>query len=249
MILSLVTVISFVKRPFLALAISLVFVSGAFSASVSYTNSITLAGNLGSGVYSNLTLGKFNSDLGDLTQIVVTINFVDVGGSFTISDAVDDGTFNFAAAKILVRQTNASYGFTNVSSSNNVTTTPGNNTPILTGSSQTFTVANQRVMESIGQTITGTNFFSAYQSAGGAGTIFFQIRNQPTISTTYALGDATLDVSGFTAAASMSVNYTYTPFGPEPVPEPATVMAGGLLVLIGAGTYLRRRVKSGTRQF
>lgn len=237
------------KRPFLALAISLAFVSGAFSASISSTNSITLAGNLGSGVYSNLTLEKFNSDLGDLTQIVVTINFVDVQGSFTISDAVDDGTFNFAAAKILVRQTNASYGFTNVSSSNNVATTPGTNTPILTGSSQTFTFANQRVMQNISQTITGTNFFSAYQSVGGAGTIFFQIRNQPTINTTYALGDATLDVSNFKATAQMGVTYTYNPFGPKPVPEPATVMAGGLLVLIGAGTYLRRRAKLGNRQF
>lgn len=41
----------------------------------------------------------------------------------------------------------------------------------------------------------------------------------------------------------MSVTYTYDA-GPAPVPEPSTVMAGGLLVLIGAGTYLRRRRKS-----
>ena len=83
-----------------------------------------------------------------------------------------------------------------------------------------------------------TNYWAAYTSAGGGGTVAFQVVNTPYVEASG--GTYTVNATNFTTTANMSVTYNYTA-GPSPIPEPATVMAGAFLTLVAAGTYVRRR--------
>jgi hypothetical protein len=81
---------------------------------------------------------------------------------------------------------------------------------ILPESSQTYTVNPLSVFVGNTQNIASANF-PAYQSAGGAGTVVFQVRNNPDI--TVAGGVFSTAGTNFTATATMTVVYTYTAGG------------------------------------
>jgi len=205
---------------------------------ISFTNSATAAGN---NTYVNIALGKFNTGLGSLTGVSVTINFVNLGGTFTVSTPVDspsDVDFDGAAARLIVRGASNALGFTQYGETSfSVDTTPGVGTTISgNGGSQLFAVNSTNVLTSQTRVI-ATNFWSAYESAGTGQTVAFQIKNRPDVSASG--GDFTQSITNFSSAANMTVTYTYS--GATPVPEPSTVAAGAFLTLIAGASYWRRR--------
>ncbi len=222
------------------LVVSVLLTSGALAAVVSYTNSGTVAGN---NSFADLSLNKFDTGLGTLTGITVTVNFTTLDGSFSVTaDTATPVDVNAAEARVTIRQalTN-SLGFTQLGATSFTPIyTPSIPLTIPGNSSQTFTLTSTNVFVNQSQSI-ATNYWSAYESVGGVGQVTFQFKQNPLIDAgggTYAVNSL-----NYTASPNMSVTYTYDA-GPSPVPEPSTVMAGGLLVLIGAGTYLRRKRKS-----
>lgn len=206
--------------------------------SVSFTNNAIAGGN---NTFVNLALGKFDTGLGTLTGVVVTINFTQISGSFEVStpaDSFTDAEVDSADARVTVRQSLVnSLGYTQTGQTAfGVATTPG--LPFIVGapSLQTFNVTSSDVFVGLSQSI-DSGFWSAYQSAGGIGSVVFQVRNNPDINVSG--GVFTLNASAFTAAANMSVAYNYNPA--EAIPEPGTWAVGLLLASGAAYTMWRRR--------
>jgi len=201
---------------------------------ISFTNSAPSTGS-----FANINLTKFDTALGTLTGVAVTINFVSVGGSFSVTSTdVDETTYNSAAARLIIRQaTTNSLGYTQVGQTTNVlTTTPGGPFTVPGESTQAFSITSTNFLVGQSQNIS-SNFWSAYSSVGGAGVVTFQFRNLPQI---FADGlNFTVSSGGISSTANMSVTYTYT--GVTPVPEPSTVATGAFLTLVAAASYWRRR--------
>ncbi len=231
----------FMKRVLSALVVSAVIASSALAASVSYTNTVAAGSS-----YTDIALNKFDSNLGTLTGVVVTVNFATLQGSFTVSNLDPTQVYvDSYDSKFSVRQkASNTLGYTaqnNITLSSVGTSPDWATTPIAASGSQTFSISAGQNIPAIASQSIGAGFFSAYTAAGGAGTVIFEARDTQSITTTGAT--YTVDSSLASALTRLSVTYTYDA-GPSPVPEPSTVMAGGLLVLIGAGTYLQRRRKS-----
>lgn len=211
----------------------------AAPSSISFTNSATAAGN---NTYVNLALNKFDTGLGTLTGVVVTVNFTTIAGSFTVTTPGDSATpadVNSADARVTLRQaTTNSLGFTQVGQT---TFAAGTTPPLLfsvpaPNGSQVFGVTSTNVFVNNVQNISST-FWGAYQSAGGLGSIVFQVRNNPDIN--ISGGVFGLNALAFTASPDMTVTYNYT--ASAAIPEPGTWAVGALLVGGAAFTMWRRR--------
>lgn len=223
----------------LTLAITAITAHSTPSNVVSFTNNAVAAGN---NSFVNIALNKFDSGLGTLTDVVVTVNFTTIGGDFTVSTPGDSFTpadVESAAARVTIRESTVnSLGFTQLGlTSFGVSTSPGltYTVPAPSGS-QVFAVSSTNVFVNNSQNIS-SGFWSAYQSAGGAGSVIFQVRNNPDI--TVSGGVFNLNALAFTADANMTVTYTYNPT--TAVPEPGTWAVGALLVGVAAYTIWRRR--------
>jgi hypothetical protein len=219
----------------LAAAIS----SASAQSVISFTNNAVADGI---NTFANIALNKFDTGLGTLTDVVVTVNFTTLGGSFTVGtpfDSFTDAEVESAAGRVTVRgSTNNPLGFTTLGQTAfGVATTPGltYTVPAPSGS-QLFTIASTNVFVGNSQTI-ASGFWSAYQSAGGVGSVVFQVRNNPDI--TVSGGVFNLNALAFTADANMTVTYTYNPTAP--IPEPGTWAVGALLLGGAAYSVWRRR--------
>jgi hypothetical protein len=223
---------------FRALAIASVLVAMITTSSAQQTNVSFTATNTATGLnnFVNIALGKFNSNLGSLDAVTVTLNYALLGGSFLLAapDPNLDQTVNSAAGRVTVRQaTTNSLGFTQIGEGTNiVTTTPSTPFTVVGAGSQVFTVTPLNAFTNISQSI-NSSFWSAYQSAGGSGDIVFQVKNRPDIDVEG--GNFFLDGTDFTVETSMTVEYTYT------VPEPSTYALLALAALGLAGYAARRR--------
>jgi hypothetical protein len=224
-----------VKKIFCGSLVALCLLGSAWGQStVSFTNSATALGN---NSFVNFDLNQFDSGLGTLTGVVVTLNFVTVGGSFSVTADSATVNFNSASARVTVQGSNTNLGFSTTGITNQVTTTPGASTEISEGATQAFTVQSTNFLTNQTQSIS-SNFWSAYQTAG-SGTVSFQVRNNPSLNVSGDNNDWSSVRTNFTATANMSVTYTYT--SAEPIPEPSTVAAGAFLTVLAAASYWRRR--------
>lgn len=212
----------------------------AAPSSIAFTNSATAAGN---NTYVNLALNKFDTGLGTLTGVVVTVNFTTIGGSFTVTTPGDSATpadVNSADARVTIRQaTTNSLGFTQLGQSTFAVGTSPSLDPFSVpapNGSQVFGITSTNVFVNNGQNISST-FWGAYQSAGGLGSIVFQVRNNPDVNVSG--GVFGLNALSFTASPDMTVTYNYT--ASTAVPEPGTWAVGALLLGGAAFTMWRRR--------
>lgn len=226
------------RRFFTALGTALLglLVAGEAGAGIlTYSGTATAVGN---GPFAPLSLPKFDTTLGTLDAVTVTVDYSKLFGSFSVTaDALNEESVNVEAAegRVTVRQNPANaLGFTQLGQTAfSVGTTPALPVAVSPGSSQSFTVTSQDVFVNSAQTI-GSSFWSAYESAGGSGTVDFQFRNVPAITATG--GDFSVSVSNFQVETAMTVTYAYTPV---PVPEPSTyAMAAAAAGLLG---LMRRR--------
>jgi hypothetical protein len=207
---------------------------------VSFTNSATASGN---GTYVNLALNKFNTGLGTLTAVNVTINFVSLGGNFTVVNIDEDFSIQLtqASAGVVIQEVLGSgLGYSAATSDAVVSTTPGLPYEIDPSGSKLFVVAPQTTLVASSQDI-ASNFWAPYQSAEGSGTVTFQVKNSPSFDIA-GLGEAAFSPKKFTSTANMTVTYTYWTTAPEP-----GQVAASLLLLGGIGGYMvlrRRRLKT-----
>jgi hypothetical protein len=207
------------------------------SSSVSFTNDAAAGPANG---FVSIPLNKFDTGLGTLTDVVVTVNFVTVGGSFSVTSTGSPSSVTaIGSIPILQATTNAPLGYTDFNtgfSSFPVSSSPSAPFSVPASSSQLFTIGSTNVLENNIQSIAPT-FWSSYQSIGGVGSIVFEIANFPSV--TVAGSGFTLDASAFTATANMTVTYNYTPTAP--IPEPGTWAVGALLLGGAAYSVWRRR--------
>ena len=189
--------------------------------------------------FSNISLGKFDTGLGTLTGVQVTVDFSTLVGSVSVTNGTASAVFvNHFNSDDTVKATSLGYTTTYGTVHDVVTSPDWNTTNILAGGTQVFTITGgQNVLSSSTQSI-GSGYYSAYESVGGTGTVDFQAQNIQSVTTTGAV--YSVDSSAAGASTKMTVTYTYTA-----VPEPTTV---GLL--LGAGglgivaAVRRRRAKA-----
>jgi hypothetical protein len=202
---------------------------------LSYTNTTTNTAT-GLNTFVNLALGKFDSNLGDLQAVTVTVTYATLGGSFLLAATEPglDQIVDSAAGRITIQQaTTNSLGFTTIGeTTNSVTTIPGTPFTVVGAGSQVFDVISFLALSNISQSISNS-FWSAYSAPGGVGDVVFQVKNRPEIDVDG--GNFTLDGTLFTVETSMAVAYTYV------VPEPSTYALLTLAALGLAGYQWRRR--------
>lgn len=223
------------NRPLLALLAALLLASSSQAATLSYTNQVQASGN---NTPVDLSLSKFNTGLGTLTGVTVTVSFLDLTGSFTITTPTATSvTFLSADGQTtLVQGTNNTLGFTGYTNTTSVTTTPGTGTVIPGNSTTNFAVTPVNVLNNLSQSINNT-FWSAYQTAG-SGDVVFSLKKNPIISVSG--GSYNVDSTAFIADGRMVVSYDYDPS--TAVPEPSTAVAGALVAAVGLLVGLRRRL-------
>src|ERR1035437_6548801 len=173
---------------------------------------------LAKGSYLNFDVSKFNSSLGTLTGVVVSVDLSTLQGTATVTNngAVTVGVSGYDTIFSVKQAPSSGLGYNPSSATiTDVVTTPDWNTltidsleskALTIGTGQNFTVSQQSI---------GSSYFSAYESVGGTGTVTFQARDPQSITST---GDVfTVDSSAVGANTQFAITYTYTT-----VPEPST---------------------------
>jgi len=214
---------------------SIAFASASSAATLSYTNTANAATN---SVPVNLNLPKFNTGVGTLTGVVVTVDFLSLNGSFTIN-AVSGTTATLqfvGATTTLSNASNNNLGFALYSNQTIVQTTPGSNTVTTGPATNTYVLTPTNVLLNELQTISNT-FWSAYQT-NGSGDVFFTFTQTPLITVSGGPGSFGYDSTLFEGNTKMTVTYDYDPA--VVVPEPSTVAAGSLVAVVGMVGLVRR---------
>ena len=209
------------------------------ASAASYTNysSVSVAGFN----FSNYSVQNFNSDLGTLTGVQVSLSIQTLTGSVDV--------FNGTVSTVFVNQFDSYLTLRDASGTSNgigpvlgYDNALGKDTisPVATGpdwavtpipatpGSQTFNINSGQNFGIASQSIAPT-YFAAYQSSGASGYETFQIKSVQSITTTG--GIYTVDSTNAGTNAQVAVTYTY-------VPEPSSALLGGLGLL---GLIRRRR--------
>ena len=203
--------------------------SGLASAATTVTENSTT--QFTQGTVLNFDVNKFNSDLGTLTGVVVTVSNGNLQGSPIVTNNTTGVVDINASADALTVTGTAGLGYAEDSKyrSDVATTDPWRSVHIAASSAQTLAINAGQTMAIAGQII-DPSFFSAYQSSSGAGAVTFHAQNILTITTTGTTYE--VNASDVGVNTHFTVTYTY-----DVVPEPSTLLLGGL----GTLTLLRRR--------
>lgn len=206
------------------------------AAAASYTvySSVTDVG----GSYLNFDLAKFNSNLGTLTGVQVSVVQSDLVGSANVTNnALTPTTVGTFDSNFTVKGVTAGLGYTtNGQTFYEVGTVPDwNSTTINPAETKTFTIDGGQSFSIATQTIASGNF-STYSSVGGSGVVQFAAKNVPVLSTTG--GSYTVDSSATKARTQIAVTYTYTA---APVPEPSVAVLSAMA--LSGMALVRRREK------
>ena len=213
--------------------------TGLASAS-SYTN--YSGSQFTQGTLLDFNVAKFNSSLGTLTGVTVTVTSGDLQGSPTVKNtttgtvginAISD-TFFVTTAGPFSSGRSTILGFHNgtVFTSPTVTTPAMGSVTILAGETQSLSIdAGQSTnIEPYDVQAINPPYFSAYQSAGGSGSVNFKAQNIFAITTTGASYEVSSPDVGVNT--EFAITYTYSA-----IPESSSALLGGLGML----ALLRRR--------
>jgi len=200
--------------------------TSATAATVSFSDTKSVGA-----AYTDFYLGKFNAGLGTLTAVQIKVDFSTLAGSFTVTngEVVSMNVSQIKSYFDLVE--NLTLGVSQYSPSKTVTTSPAMSVAlpvvIAAGGTQTFTVSAQNLVTNYTENIL-SEYFSAYQSVGGLGTVALSANDGQMITTTGSI--YSVNSSALGANTKMTVTYTY-----DAVPEPTTVgllaVAGGVILL------------------
>jgi hypothetical protein len=216
------------RLPILALTAA---AATASAATVTFNNSATDIATPG-GNFTELRLGKFNSSLGTLTGVTVTVNSLSYSGTFDVETADTETLLQTVNGRATLRQASSNLlGFTGIGERTDAVETA----PPLGSLPFGFTSVAITTLQVISASSSNidSSFWSAYT---GTGDIIFELRSRPNVILDGS--GFSLDTEDFVVNADMTVTYTYTP-----VPEPSTygMILGGLAL---AGAALRRRQKA-----
>ena len=183
------------------------------------------------GTWLNFDVNKFDSTLGTLTGVVVTVSNGNLQGSPVVTNTTTGTVTISACTDGLTVTGTAGLGYAEDSKykSNVLTTDSWDSVSIAASSAKTLAINAGQTM-AIAAQIIDPSFFSAYQSSGGAGQVTFKAQNVFSITTSGASYE--VNASDVGVNTHFSVAYTY-----DVVPEPSTLLLGSL----GALTLLRRR--------
>lgn len=196
----------------------------------------------------NMTFNRFNSELGTLNQVTVTVILNKTGGRFEVdNDSESSGTISLthsvsanltASGVILLRDDFSSVGAvgtlnaTNSLNNQNVSATTGDTTTTFNatglGDYVLFEPSDSSAMDT---GAIGNLFISSYV---GTGTFTTTLNASQTVNAS-GLGGLQQAFTVSSVSGYVSVTYDYTPVAPIPEPESA------LLVGIGVLYLLRRR--------
>jgi hypothetical protein len=216
------------RLPILALTAA---AATASAATVNFNNSATDIATPG-GAFTELRLGKFNSSLGTLTGVTVTVNSLSYSGTFDVTTADTETLLNIVNGRATLREASSNIlGFADIGERTDAVETA----PPLGSLPLGFTSVAITTLQVISASSSNidSSFWSAYT---GTGDIIFELRSRPNVILDGS--GFSLDTEDFVVNADMTVTYTYTP-----VPEPSTygMILGGLAL---AGAALRRRQKA-----
>jgi hypothetical protein len=195
------------------------------------------------GSSANFTLGKFNTGLGTLTGVELTIYSVEQGYAYvsntstTNTATVKNLTDSLYVKSLQLDQTEYN-GLPKYFATTPPTSGAGNS--LLPSSSRNYYVSgNQSVANET--FVISSEYWSAYS---GSGSVFFDANNSASISVSGAtfFGDNT----NVTANTTLTLKYTYDA-GPVPVPEASTVIVQLLIVAGGVWMFVRRRRAAAVR--
>jgi len=198
--------------------------------------------------YAGITVPQFNTTLGTLTGVKVSVvaaaygsisltnNAALGGGNVTVTEIVSE----LSVRSLLGTAVSSGYGSTQFStlrgSEGQLATTAAYSSAILAPQvAQTF-VINAAQSFTINNVNIASSNFAYYQ---GTGNVTFEAK-APT-SATISGGLLTSDTTNAGANVQFNIEYTYTAAEPpvSPVPEPTSVIFTGLL--LGSGLMVRRR--------
>lgn len=189
--------------------------------------------------FVDFNFGKFDSTLGTLTGVTVTIDFSNLQGSFSVVN--NDATF------VSISGYNSVFQFRQAPSSGlgysthgdtifGVTTTPDWNNVLIAGNAtQGFTIGSGQGF-SVTPASIGSGFWSAYESVGGTGYVTFQGLNSQSITTT----GSSFTLNSGTAGANTQVTVTYN-YSAVPEPSIYALLGAGFLALLA---FARRKTAS-----
>ena len=218
-----------------SLALLVAAAASASAATISYSNTLSVNGT---NTYSNLTLSKFNSNLGTLTGVTITVNELSVDGYFSATAINGNGVLSgFTTTATLRQAVGSNLGFTTITgvadAADTLVISPGVGTILTQDIAQTFSVTKYYLAQDAVTNVDSSNWAN-YTAVGSGQVVTFQLKNNPSASVTAPTGQfTTTPVTGF---ADITVTYTYD----APIPEASTygLILGGLAL---AGAAVRRR--------
>jgi len=210
--------------------------AAAASASAATISDTNFAVDFADGVATTqLSLSQFDSSLGTLTGVTVTVNDVSYLGSFTVTTPDTESVLNSVSGRATLSADTAGLGFTQIGQRTDVLSIIDQSLPLnLASGLNSFEIDILTVVSNSSQQI-ASEFWSAYI---GTGDVIFAVRSNP-FTNIVGFG-FNPDLSNLAVGAEITVTYTYDA---APIPEPSTygLILGGLAL---AGAAIRRRKQS-----
>jgi hypothetical protein len=188
-------------------------------------------------------LNKFNTTLGTLTGVNVTIYSIQNSGNFTLTSNDPTGV-NISAwsDSLYVTDSNGGTGLPYFSGTVAVGVSPMPQS-IPGFGLQLFTITSTPYYaNNVSVNITGN--YTGYESVGGVGNATFNAKLFPSVSSTG--GGLNTNYTNMTANSTLTITYTYST-GPVPVPEASTVIVQLLIVAGGDWMFVRGRRAAAVR--
>jgi len=190
-------------------------------------------------------LNKFDTNLGTLTGVSVTIYSIQNSGDFTLtSNDLRGFTINSWKDALYVSDSNGGTGFPYDPGSIAVKGVSPMPKTVAAFGSQVFTITSTPYYaNNVIVNITGD--YTGYESVGGGGNATFIATLLPDVASTG--GGFNTNYTNMTANTTLTITYTYTD-GPVPVPEASTVIVQLLIVAGGVWMFVRRRRAAAVRE-
>ena len=193
----------------------------------------------------DFAFSKFDSSLGTLTGVSMTIYSIQNAGNFTVQATTGVGaTVNSWGNLLSFTDLNGGSGLDGYNSALVAVGVSVAGTglpyPVPARTTKTFTINSNPPVLVNNDIVPITGDYTGYQSSDGSGNAIFTVNMFPNLGKTG--GNILENYTNTTANTTLTIAYTYTSNpGPVSVPEPSTVIVQMLIVAVGIWMFVRRR--------